>query len=152
MGMGKYLIRASMAAATACWLVSAGSGAANAEDNAPPAAALSVELNSLQQVNAVCRVVFMVENRLAADLKGVSFETVLINRDGVVDRLTVFDFKALPKGRARVRQFELPDTQCGTIGRVLINGAASCEGDGIAPSACIDGLSVSSRTDVEISG
>lgn len=113
---------------------------------------LFLELNTLQQVNTACRMVFMAENTLGGDLTGVSFETVLVNTDGVVNRLTVFDFKELPKDRPRVRQFDLDNTQCDTIGRVLINGAASCEGDGLKASDCIDKLSVSSRTEVEISG
>lgn len=173
--MGERLKRAALTGLLGCGLIVAGWSGVVAEEDASPArdasgaedasrtkpaspaeeasqAGLSVELNSLQQVDAACRVVFMVENRLGGDLKGVSFETVLINRAGVVDRLTVFDFKALPKGRVRVRQFKLPDTQCGAIGRVLINGAATCQGDGIVEGACINELSVSSKTDVEISG
>ena len=121
-------------------------------DSGGPASGLFLELNALQQVDAACRMVFMAQNTLSSDLTGVSFETVLVNTDGVVDRLTVFDFKDLPKDRTRVRQFDLDNTQCETIGRVLINGAASCEGNGITGSDCIDRLSVSSRTDVEISG
>ena len=113
---------------------------------------LDIELNSYRQVNGACRLIFMANNRLGANLTSVSFETVLIDMEGIVDRLTVFDFQDLQNDRTRVRQFDLPDTQCGSLGSVLINGAATCEGDGIDARQCMDALNVSTRADMEISG
>lgn len=124
---------------------------AHAQDHAP-APRLSIELNAMQQVDGACRIVFLADNRLGADLSALSYETVLINTDGVVDRLTLFDFQGLPAGRQRVRQFDLDGVQCASIGQILINGAASCAGDGLTGAECIDELSVSSRTATEISG
>ena len=113
---------------------------------------LSLELNALQQHDNACRIVFLAENRLGVDLAALSFETVLIDTDGIVDRLTLFDFQSLPENRMRVRQFDLDATQCDGIGRILINGVAACEGDGLAGSECADRLTVSSRTKAEIAG
>lgn len=111
-----------------------------------------MELNALQQIEESCRIVFLAENRLGADLEALAYETVLIGTDGVVDRLTLFDFQALPEGRKRVRQFDLDNAKCGAIGSVLINGAASCSGSGLSGDECIDRLRVTSKTAVELAG
>jgi len=140
-------IRAAMTLACVLAL----SGPAFSQDKAP-APRLSLELNAMQQLETTCRIVFLAENRLGTDLDALSYETVLIDADGVVDRLTLFDFQSLPEGRMRVRQFDLDNAQCADIGRVLINGAAACKGEGLAGDECIDKLTVSSKTETEIAG
>ncbi|WP_425417010.1 hypothetical protein [Oricola indica] len=142
------LIRAAMS--LSC-VLALSTGPAFSQDNAL-APSLSLELNALQQHDDACRIVFLAENRLGADLSALSFETVLIDANGVVDRLTLFDFQAMPANRTRVRQFDLEDTPCSAIGRILINGAAACEGEGLAGTECIDRLALSSKTDAEIAG
>ena len=117
-----------------------------------PAPSLSLELNALQQQGDACRIIFLAENRLGTDLSALSFETVLIDAEGVVDRLTLFDFQTLPENRTRVRQFDLDETQCDSVGQILINGAAACEGDGLAGTECIDNLTLATRTQAEIAG
>ena len=127
-------------------------GQTMADDAEPASVALELELNSVRQVETACRLVFLAINRLGGDLQSVAFETVLIDQNGIVARLTVFDFQDLPEARARVRQFDLGDTDCETLGQILINGTVSCEGESVEPDACIDALGVSSRTDVELTG
>ena len=71
---------------------------------------------------------------------------------GKVDRFALFDFKDLPLGKTRVRQFDLPDTRCSDIGRVLINGAASCKGPSLKGTECMDHLDLKSSSSMEIVG
>jgi len=113
---------------------------------------LTLELNALEEADGGCLLSFVAQNENAADIDAAVFETVLFNRQGQVSRLTLFDFGALPAGRPRVRQFVVPDLACADLGRVLINGASTCEAGELGASACSDGLSFSSRTDVEILG
>ncbi|GAB4353987.1 MAG: hypothetical protein Kow0026_12350 [Oricola sp.] len=148
---GRHSRAGQVRAATSLACVLALSGPAFSKDEAP-APHLSLELNAMQQLEDTCRIVFLVENRLGADLDALSYETVLIDTDGVVDRLTLFDFRALPEGRARVRQFDLDNAQCSRIGRVLINGAAACKGEGLSGDECIDKLTVSSKTATGMAG
>ena len=117
-----------------------------------PRAHVSVELNAVEQVDTSCRVSFLVRNGHAADLDRVVFETVLFDTEGRVDRLTLFDFGALPSGRPRVRQFVVPDLQCAFLGRVLINGAETCTGQDLPENACSQDLDLRSRTAVEVLG
>ena len=121
---------------------------------AAPAAAqeaaprLGLELNRVDPVDGACRLTFMAENELGADVDVLSLETVLIDTEGRVERLTLFEFGAVPYGVPRVRQFDIPGLACGALGRVLINGVAECS----AGTACAEGLDLSSRTAVEVVG
>lgn len=137
--------------AAACLLVGM-TDPAMAQDSATPGKHLSIELNTLIQQDGACRLVFLVENTLGGDLNSAVFETVLFRTDGTVERLTLFDFQELPQGRPRVRQFDIPGTGCEAIGRVLINDVHACRGDGIVEADCINGLNLSSRTNVEVLG
>lgn len=113
-----------------------------------PDAALGLEINRVDQIEGACRLTFMAENTLGRDIGALTVETVLIDAEGVVERLTLFEFGALPDGVPRVRQFDVPDLDCAVIGRVLINGVSECEG----AEQCGASLRLSSRTDIEIVG
>ncbi|GAA6203039.1 hypothetical protein [Aquicoccus sp. SU-CL01552] len=117
-----------------------------------PTPSLSIELNALTPLDRGCALSFLALNGRSADVSRAVFEAVLFDRAGRVDRLMLFDFAALPAGRPRVRQFVVPDLGCATLGRILFNGASSCEGTGLAPDACTKGLDLTTRTDVEVIG
>jgi hypothetical protein len=117
--------------------------AAAQEANAP---ALSLELNTLQPSEGGCRLTFVVENGLGADVSRAAFELVLFNSEGLVDRMTVVDFQDLPADKTKVRQFDFKGTPCDQLGRVLINDATDCAGDGIAPDACIRNLKTATKS------
>jgi hypothetical protein len=119
------------------------------ETNSPH---LSIELNALQQVEAACQASFLAQNTYETDLNAVVFEAVLFDQEGGVDRLTLLDFGALPSGRTRVRQFLLPDLSCAALGRVLLNGSETCEGEALPGDACTSGLELRSRVDAEMLG
>lgn len=112
---------------------------------------LTIELNSIQPEEGSCRMSFVVLNGHDTDLKTAVFEAVLFNAEGAVDRLTLFDFGALPAGRPRVRQFVVPQLGCDHLGQILINGAQSCEADS-SDDLCSKGLTLTSRIPVEVTG
>ena len=117
--------------------------------SAPAAAsapALSLELNAAQPSEKGCRLTFVVNNALGADLSKVAFEIALFNEAGVVDRLTMLDFKDLPDGKTRVTRFDLAGADCSKLGRVLINSTTACAGSGVEPAACMRALKTSTRT------
>ena len=111
-----------------------------------PAPALTLELNALQPSEKGCRITFVVTNTLGAGLGKAAFEIALFDEAGVVDRLTVLDFKELPAGKTKVSRFDLAGIDCGKIGRVLVNHATECSGSGIEPGACVRQLKTESRT------
>ncbi|MEM8576701.1 MAG: hypothetical protein AAGF60_02515 [Pseudomonadota bacterium] len=113
---------------------------------------LEIQLNTADLVGESCRLTFVLTNALGADVDQLVAETVLFSDEGGVVLLTLFDFAALPAGRPRVRQFQVPGTSCDRIGQVLINGISTCTMGGAASSACADGLSLSSRVDIGLEG
>lgn len=119
-----------------------------AAQDAPAGPALVIELNALQKSERGCRFTFVATNRLGAELTKAAFELVLFDTAGKVNRLTVVDFKDLPEGKTKVRQFDFPGLDCAGIGRVLINDATECAGSGIEPRACIGNLKAETRAEV----
>ncbi|MBZ9774211.1 hypothetical protein [Mesorhizobium sp. CO1-1-8] len=113
-----------------------------------PVPALSLELNGAQPSDKGCRLTFVVNNNLGADLSKAAFEIALFNEAGVVDRLTVLDFKELPAGKTKVTRFDLAGTECSKVSRVLINSATECTGTGVEPSACMRNLKTDTKTGI----
>lgn len=137
--------------AAALWGALASPAPAQSAQHAAPH--LSLSLNTLQPTEAGgCRLTFVIRNGLGADIDSLVTEAVLFDAAGQVATLTLFDFGSLPAGRPRVRQFDLAGPSCDGIGEVLVNGIGTCEGADLTPGACLDGLRLSSETDVEVSG
>jgi hypothetical protein len=117
-----------------------------------PQPSLTVDLNALQQVETSCRLMFVATNGTENAIEEMALETVLFTSAGAVDRFALFDFKALPMGKTRVRQFDLPDTRCEGIGRVLINGVSACKGPSLKGGECAESLKFKSSSKTEIIG
>ncbi len=126
--------------------------AANAQSSDADGARLSLELNAAQDVGQACRLSFLITNETGRAIDKAVFETVIFDTQGSVIKLSLFDFRDLPQDRPRVRQFDLPDRPCATVGRVLINGASSCVTGGSESDLCNSTLSVTSRLEMELLG
>ncbi|MEP5153581.1 hypothetical protein [Planktotalea sp.] len=117
---------------------------------------ISVELNAADPVAdsapQACTLSFFITNGMEHTLDSLVVETVLFDAAGKVDRLTLFDFGALPTARPRVRQFAVPNLACDNIGRILINGVQNCAGGTADNASCGDALLPSSRTNIEVIG
>jgi len=120
---------------------------ARAEGSAP-VPALTLELNSALPSDKGCRLTFLVNNNLGADLSKAAFEIALFNEAGVVDRLAVLDFKDLAAGKTEVARFDLAGTDCTKVSRVLINSATECAGSGVEPAACMRKLKTDTKTGI----
>ena len=141
-----HIIHTLMAAA----LLAAPNPALAQQGAANVAPALSVELNTATQIEGACQLTFLATSPQSIDQ--LVLETVLITRDGAVDRLTLFDLRDIPAARPRVRQFNVPQLTCDDLGQVLINGVATCDGAGLTPAICAAALTLTTRTDIEVSG
>jgi len=123
-----------------------GAGHALAQEGGSPPPSLSLELNGAEASQRGCRLTFVAANRLGQDIARTAYEVALFGKDGVVKRLTVLDFKEIPDGETKVRQFDLPDLDCTELGRILLNGATACEGP--EASACMERLETSTRSPI----
>lgn len=115
---------------------------------AAPSPALTLELNGAQTSDKGCRLTFVVNNGLGAELTKAAYEIALFNEAGVVDRLTVLDFKELPAGKTKVTRFDLADVDCAGISRILVNHATECAGEGVEPTACLRKLKTTAKSDI----
>lgn len=111
--------------------------------------ALNLEFNAAQATDKGCRLVFVVKNELGKPLTRAGVELALFNAQGVVDRLSLLDFKDLPTDKTKVSRFELSGVKCADVSRLLVNAVTSCEGEGLAPDLCKSALKLSNKTDLQ---
>ncbi|AFL53421.1 hypothetical protein USDA257_c48860 [Sinorhizobium fredii USDA 257] len=116
------------------------------------ASGLTIELNEIAPSQKGCKLTFVAGNGLQQSLSKVSFEFVLFDQKGLVERMAVLDFRDLPAGKTKVRQFDLSGTKCEAVKSLLINDAPACVGVGIDKSACMTGLKTGSKSAVELKG
>lgn len=131
-------------------VICAAAGSVVAQD--APEKMLTVELNVLEPSQKGCKLTFVAGNALPQPISKVSFEFVLFDAKGLVERMAVLDFRDLPAGKTKVRQFDLPGTQCDAVQSMLINDAPVCEGEGLDKAACMQSLQPSSKSTVALKG
>lgn len=137
---------------TGALLLSTLLGPAIATSDETTSSGIHLELNTVRDIGGACRLTFVAQNQIGKDIEQAVFETVIFDGSGGVLLLSLFDFRDLPLGIPRVRQFDVPGTACSGLGRVLINGANTCSVDGAESGACRSSLRVSSRIDLELLG
>ncbi|ACP26213.1 hypothetical protein NGR_c24560 [Sinorhizobium fredii NGR234] len=116
------------------------------------ASGLTVELNEIAPSEKGCKLTFVAGNGLQQSLSKVSFEFVLFDQKGLVERMAVLDFRDLPAGKTKVRQFDLSGTKCEAVKSLLINDAPACVGEGVDKGACMTGLKTGSKSAVDLKG
>jgi len=139
----RTLLLSSLLAATAA------SGAA-AQEAAPKG--LDIELNALAASQKGCLFTFVAANGFSQSVSKVSFEFVIFNDKGTVERLALLDFRDLPAGKSKVRQFDVPGIKCEGVKNLLINDAPVCEGEGLDKARCMDGIVTRSQVSAGLEG
>lgn len=122
---------------------------AAAQDAAAPS--LALELNTAADTaEGACRLTYVASNGLAAPLEMTSFQMAVFDADGAVTRLIVLDFGALPLGKTKVVQFDIPGQTCAQISRIIVNDVAQCTTTGgAAVEGCLTSLSTASRSTIQ---
>jgi len=144
---------AAIAAVTAIPAVAA--EVASATSTAPDAAGTAVasarkmplrlELNAVTQADKTCRLSFRITNNMKASVEDMALELVLFDWNGATERFVVVRTGAIPEGRSRVRQYDMPDLDCTLLGNVLLNDISECTGPGLDAKLCLDQVAVASR-------
>ena len=120
---------------------------------APPARAedgLAIELNKVEDAAGGCVASLVFQNGLGATLDRFSLDLFLFDAKGVIMRRVTIDMAPLPNGKTRVAQFHLHPGPCAEVGRVLVNDFPQCRAETGAPVDCLAGLTVSSRSAIEL--
>lgn len=124
-------------------------GAASAQD---AASEFGLELNSAADTDSgSCRLTFVASNKTETALDRTAYQVGIFDAGGAVTRLLVLEFGALIEGKTKIVQFDLGDTQCSNISRMIINDVTGCtqSSDGQESDICLAQLNASSRTDIE---
>jgi hypothetical protein len=106
---------------------------------------ITTEFNDLQQTDAGCRAVFVLNNGLDKALGKVTLRVVAFNKDKQAKLFLSLDVGNLPVGKTRVLRFDLGDgLACKDVGRLVLDDVTSCEGAEIGPPECLAALALSS--------
>lgn len=125
------------------------SGIAAAPALAQDGGAFRLELNNTSVVDQGCRLTYVATNSMGLDLSEASYEVAVFDGEGLVQRLLILQFGELADGRTKVVQFDLADTSCTDVSRLLVNSVSECTAsDGTEPD-CLAALETTTRSDIE---
>ncbi len=120
----------------------------------PPAVAeqggLIIELNKVEELGGGCLASFVFQNKLGAGLDRFNLDLILFDKDGVIAGRLMIEIAPLRNGKTRVAVFRLHDGPCTGLSRVLVNDILSCRAEGNGELDCLAGLSVMSRSAIDL--
>jgi len=111
-----------------------------------------LELNNAADTGAGgCRLTYVATNRTGVDLSQAAYEVAVFNGSGIVSRILVLAFGALPEGKTRIVQFDISDQQCADTSRIVVNDVAECTlaEDGATGDFCLSTLATASRAAIQ---
>jgi hypothetical protein len=111
---------------------------------------LSIELNKLESQDQGCRAYFVIDNKNSTTYETLKLDFVVFGRDGVISQRFAVDLAPLNANKRTVKLFDIPDTACDQMGSILINEVMGCKVDSREDANCLQEISVSSRTDVQL--
>lgn len=120
--------------------------------SAQDATSFSLELNAAADTTAgSCRLTYVASNQSDVALDRTAYEVAVFDAEGTVTRLLVLEFGALIEGKTKILQFDLSETACADISRIVVNDVAACTAtaDGAESAVCLSGLAASSRTAIQ---
>src|SRR5215471_7525118 len=103
---------------------------------------LGLELNTAESADNHCRLTFVPRNKNHQAIDTIKLDLVTFNPAGIVQRRMVIDMGPVRADKTTVKTFVV-EGECNQIGAILVNDVTACSPG--EPSACLDGLSLSSR-------
>lgn len=124
---------------------------AMAQDAAVPApSGLALELNTANDVDGGCRLAFVAYNGTPTALDAVSYEVVVFDAGQRISQFVILEFGALPQQKTKIVRFDISNSTCADISRLVINSASRCEAGGAALPLCLDATKPTSRTSIAL--
>lgn len=108
-----------------------------------------LELNNATDIENGCRLTYVATNNTGIALEKTSYEVAVFDDKGVVTRILVLEFGALPLQKTKVVQFDLGEQSCTTISRIVVNNVAACSSKEGNHDFCLDGLITNSRAEIQ---
>lgn len=115
---------------------------------------VTIELNKLEPVDQACRIYLLLRNDTDVDFTALQLELVSFGADGIINQRVAVDLAPLQPKKTLVKLFDVQNTNCDSVTRLLLNDTLRCEGgrDGAAPAEikdCLPLLEPSSKGKVE---
>ena len=111
----------------------------------------SIELNKLEAYDKGCRAYVVVNNTTEAAYQAFKLDLVLFQTDGVIGRRFALDLAPLKPQKKSVKLFDLDGIACDKIGSLLVNDVVDCKSDAGPLTDCLQRLTTSSLTNVQLS-
>jgi len=101
-----------------------------------------LELNATEPADNRCRMTFLIENKSSRNIDSLKLDLAMFNPEGVIQRRVSIEMGPVRGKRTNVRTFS-SDGECSQLGAILVNDVSACTPG--EPTACMDGLALSSR-------
>jgi hypothetical protein len=143
----------------AAWLCLASTSVGAQSTTAPPAgvttaaspsAAIEIELNKIEPFEGSCRIYLVLQSTLPTDLEALLLELVTFDAEGVISQRVAVDLAPLRSRKLTVKTFDVPDTPCEGVTRLLVNDTLECRSSDGPISDCLDLIRAKARGDVEL--
>jgi len=99
---------------------------------------LVVELNKFEGIESACRAFFLFRNGTRHSFSAFELSLAVLNGKGVIERLLTLEAAPIPAERTTLKLFEIPDTQCGQIGEIILHDIAKCDAPDSQSLQCYD--------------
>ncbi|RYG91622.1 hypothetical protein EU803_09975 [Loktanella sp. IMCC34160] len=128
-------------------MLAASTTAAIAQDDS----SFDLQLNAAADTTAgSCRLTYVATNQSDQAFDRTAYEVGIFNAEGAVTRLLVLEFGSLVAGKTKILQFDLAESSCASISRIVVNDVAACTlADGTESDFCLSNLIASSRTAIQ---
>lgn len=101
-----------------------------------------LELNATEPAENRCRMTFLIENKSPRTIDSLKLDLAMFSPEGVIQRRMIVEMGPVRSKRTNVRTFA-SDGECSQLGAILVNDVSACQPG--EPTACMDGLALSSR-------
>jgi hypothetical protein len=129
---------------------STGSPPSGVTTEASPSPAIEIELNKVEPLDNACRIYLVLQSTMPADLDALLLELVSFDAEGVISQRVAVDLAPLRSRKLTVKTFDVPDTSCERVSRLLVNDALECRSPDGPINTCLDLIRVTARGDVEL--
>ena len=109
---------------------------------------LVLELNKLEPLEKACRAYFLIKNQSKDEIEDIKLDIFIFGKDEVISRRFAISTGQLRPGKTVIRLFDIPDLECGTAARFLVNEVISCSSATGPIDRCGDRLAVTARSGV----
>lgn len=124
---------------------------AEPQTSQPNASSVNIELNKLEAADKGCRAYVVINNTTDTAYQSFKIDLVLFQSDGVIGKRFSIDLAPLRPKKKSVKLFDIDGMSCDKIGSLLINDVMECKSDTGASDSCLQNLTTSTLTKVQLS-